>query len=59
VCSKALDFIVVKHVLASGHGHFTTGLLVRVVEGMLQVPGHCVGGDGTGDGAVEFCFSSR
>jgi len=45
----------VRHVLPSGQGHFTTGLLVRVVEGMLQVPGHSVGGDG----AVVFCFSSR
>jgi len=58
VCSKALDFILVKQVLPSGHGHFTTGLLVRVVEGMVQDPGHCVGGDGTGDGADAFCFSS-
>jgi len=62
VCSKALDFILVKQVLPSGHGHFTTGLLFRVVDGMLQVPGHCVGGvgtgDGTGDGADVLCFSS-
>ena len=47
-----------RHVLPSGQGHFTTGLLVRVVEGMLQVPGHSVGGAGAGDGALAFCFSS-
>jgi len=49
---------VVRHVLPSGQGHFTTGLLVRVVEGMLQVPGHSVGGDGAGEGADVFCFST-
>jgi len=48
--------IFVRHVLPSGQGHFTTGLLVRVVEGMLQVPGHSVGG--AGDGALVFCLSS-
>jgi len=48
----------VMHVLPSGQGHFTTGLLVRVVEGMLQVPGHSVGGAGAGEGEVVFCFST-
>jgi len=37
----------VKHVFSSGQGHSTTGLLVMVVLGMLQVPGHS-----------SVCFSS-
>ena len=44
-----------KQVFPSGHGHLTTGLLVSVKSGLLQLPGHCVGGAGAG--AVAFCFS--
>ena len=43
VDSNAFDLIVVKHVFPCGQGHFTTGLLVRVVLGMLHLPGHFAG----------------